>query len=242
MPRARISRVRLPLNTVEANLRRIRECIARAADAARRDPKEVTLIAVTKTHPAEAIEVAYEAGIRDFGENRVQEWEEKRPKVANLEATWHLIGHLQSNKVKRALDIFDCIDSVDSLELAQKLDKARAGKPKLPILLEVRTDLVSAKTGLHPDELQTIAESVLSLPNLELRGLMTIPPPFPSNDQAQPYFRYLREMRDALERRFQSNFPVLSMGMSNDFESAVAEGATEVRLGTALFGERPSAH
>jgi pyridoxal phosphate enzyme (YggS family) len=224
---------------VEANLRRIRECIARAAEAARRDPDEVTLIAVTKTHAADAIEMAYEAGIRHFGENRVQEWEEKRPHVANLEATWHLIGHLQSNKLKRALDIFDRIDSVDSLELAQKLDKARAGKAKLPILLEVRTDLVSAKTGLHPDDLQTVAESVLSLANLELRGLMTIPPPFPANDQARPYFRYLREMRDALERRFQSKFPVISMGMSNDFEAAVAEGATEVRLGTALFGERP---
>lgn len=233
--------MRVTLDTVEANLRRIRECIARAADAARRDPKEVTLIAVTKTHPAEAIEVAYEAGIRHFGENRVQEREEKRPKVANLEATWHLIGHLQSNKVKRALDVFDWIDSVDSLELAQKLDKARAGKPKVPILLEVRTDLVSAKTGLHPDELQAVAEGVLSLLNLELRGLMTIPPAFPANDQARPYFRHLREMRDALERRFQSRFPVLSMGMSNDFEAAIAEGATEVRLGTALFGERPRA-
>jgi PLP dependent protein len=226
---------------VEANLRRIRECIARAADAARRDPVEVTVIAVTKKQPAEAIEIAYEAGIRHFGENRVQEWEEKRPQVATLEATWHLIGHLQSNKLKRALDVFDCIDSVDSLELAQKLDRARAGGPKLPILLEVRTDLVSAKTGLHPDELQSVAESVLSLPNLELRGLMTIPPPFPSNDQARPYFRYLREMRNALERRFQFKFPMLSMGMSNDFEAAIAEGATEVRLGTALFGERPRA-
>ena len=242
MPHARISRVKVTLSTVAANLRRIRECIARAAEAARRDPNEVTLIAVTKTHPADAIEVAYEAGIRHFGENRVQEWEEKRPRVANLEATWHLIGHLQSNKLKRALEIFDSVDSVDSLELAQKLDKARAGKPKLPILLEVRTDLVSAKTGLYPDELQPVAESVLSLPNLELRGLMTIPPPFPANDQARPYFRYLREMRDALERRYQTKFPVLSMGMSNDFEAAVAEGATEVRLGTALFGERPSAH
>lgn len=231
----------ITLSTVKSNLHRIQECVARAATVSGRKPEDVTLIAATKTHPAEAIEIAYEAGIRHFGENRVQEWESKRARVAGLQATWHLIGHLQSNKAKRASEIFHRIDSVDSLSLAQKIDAAREAKAKMPILLEVRTDPVTTKSGIAAGDLEPIADAVLSLPNIELRGLMTIPPHFAATDSARPYFRLLRELHDALERRYQLKLPVLSMGMSNDFEVAVEEGATEIRLGTALFGERERA-
>lgn len=229
------------LNTVKANLRRVQECIARAAAKSGRSPADVTLVAVTKTHPADAITIAYEAGVRHFGENRVQEWESKREAVSELAATWHLVGHLQSNKAKRAAQIFSRIDSIDSLALAQKLDANRQGPGKLPVLLEVRTDPVTTKSGLAPEDVQPVAGEILSLQNLELLGLMTVPPQFAAPDSARPYFRLLRELRDALERRFELKFPVLSMGMSNDFETAIEEGATEIRLGTALFGERPRA-
>lgn len=235
---ANISSV-VALNTVRANLRRVQECIARAAAKSGRHPEEITLVAVTKTYPSDAITIAYEAGIRHFGENRVQEWESKRYAVSGLAATWHLVGHLQSNKAKRAAQVFSRIDSVDSLDLAQKLSAQRDGTGKLPILLEVRTDPVTTKSGLAPEEVQPVASEILSMQNLELLGLMTVPPQFPAPDSARPYFRLLRELRDALERRFELKFPVLSMGMSNDFETAIEEGATEIRLGRALFGERP---
>lgn len=228
----------ITFSTVKSNLRRIQECIARAASISGRRTEEITVVAVTKTHPAEAIAIAHEAGIRHFGENRVQEWELKRAQVANLEATWHLVGHLQSNKAKRAAEIFSCIDSVDSVALAKKLNALRDGAQKLPILLEVRTDQAAAKSGIAPGDLQSVADAVLSMTNLELRGLMTVPPLFAATDAARPYFQLLRDLRDAIERRYQLKLPVLSMGMSNDFETAIEEGATEVRLGTALFGER----
>ena len=231
----------IALSTVKSNLRRVQECIERAAAESGRPAEAVTLIAVTKTHPAEVIEIAYDAGIRHFGENRVREWEAKRERVANLDATWHLVGHLQRNKAKRAAEIFSCVDSVDSVSLAGKLDNARQALAKLPVLLEVRTDAAETKSGVAPDDVQSVADAVLSMKYLELRGLMTVPPQFAATDSARPYFRLLRDLRDALERRYQKRFPVLSMGMSNDFETAIEEGATEVRLGTALFGEREQA-
>ena len=237
-PRASISSV-VMISTVKANLRRVQECVGRAAAKSGRRTEDITLVAVTKTHPADAIRIAYEAGIRHFGENRVQEWDAKRDSVSGLAATWHLVGHLQSNKAKRAARIFSRIDSVDSLALAQKLDAQRQGTGKLPVLLEVRTDPVTTKSGLTPEEVPLVANEMLSMQNLELLGLMTVPPQFAASDSARPYFRLLRELRDALERRFELKFPVLSMGMSNDFETAIEEGATEIRLGTALFGERP---
>ena len=257
--------------SIAANLDHIRERIARAASRAGRKPEEVTLVAVSKTFPAEAIREAYAAGVRHFGENRVQEWESKQPHLAGLDATWHLVGHLQSNKAVRAARLFHSVDSVDSLALAQRLDRAmselslgfvpvvgaRHGVPvptegvrhssrtqsrdaaPLQILIEVRLDPAATKSGVPESDLPALAEAVLALPHLELRGLMGIPPFFDDPEQVRPYFRRLRDQRDALVTRLGRGLPVLSTGMSHDFEVAIEEGATQIRLGTALFGSRP---
>jgi PLP dependent protein len=229
---------------IAANLARIRERIAAAAECALngagRRAEEITLVAVSKTFPAEAIRAAYESGVRDFGENRVQEWEGKSAQLGDLQgATWHLIGHLQSNKVRRAARLFDRVDSVDSLSLAQKLDSAaREEGKRLPILLEVKLSGEESKSGIAEAELAATAEGVAALENLHWRGLMTIPPYYPDAEAVRPHFRRLRQLRDELARRTGRVLPVLSMGMSHDFEVAVEEGATEVRIGTAIFGER----
>jgi PLP dependent protein len=227
---------------IAENLARIRERVARAAGRAGRRVEDVTIVAVSKTFPFEAIRAAYEAGLRHFGENRVQEWESKRERVADLEATWHLIGHLQSNKARRAARLFDRVDSVDSLGLAQKLDAAAeggaAGGKRLGVLIEVRLGDETTKSGVAEADLMTLAESVGGLAHLELLGLMTIPPFLDDPERVRPYFSRLRELREDLVRRVGGALPVLSMGMSHDFEIAVEEGATEIRVGTALFGER----
>ncbi len=251
------------VDSISANLERVREQVARAATRAGRRPEEITLVAVSKTFPAEAIRAAYGAGLRHFGENRVQEWESKRPHLADLDATWHLVGHLQSNKARRAAQAFHLIDSVDSFALAEKLDRAvgessavkspsspRAGEGgarRLPVLLEVRLSEEGTKTGASEGELPRLAEGVIRLQNIELRGLMTIPPYLDDPDRVRPYFRRLRELRDSLRAQFltvshaeESLLPELSMGMSHDFEVAIEEGATQIRLGTALFGPRPA--
>lgn len=227
------------LAAIKTNLHRIRECIERAALRAGRQPQEVTLVAVSKTHSAEAIRAAYDLGVRHFGENRVQEWETKQPQLLDLDAKWHFVGHLQSNKLARAFQLFDSFDTVHSLGLAQKIDRAASKAGPVPILLEVRMDAAPAKTGLLPAEVPDIADAVVSMPHIELRGLMCVPPYFDDPDQARPYFRQIRVLRDTLVRRFERPFPTLSMGMSNDFEIAIEEGATEIRLGTAVFGARP---
>jgi PLP dependent protein len=224
---------------ISSNLHRVCECIAGAARRAGRNPDDVTLIAVTKTHSADAIRMAYDAGVRHFGENRVQEWETKQPVLGDLAATWHLIGHLQSNKIARAVGLFTQIDSVDTVALASKIERSAAGLRRVPILLEVRMDPAPAKTGIDPDELPAVADAILRMAGLELRGLMCVPPQFDAPDQTRPYFRRLRELRDALVRRHGIALPELSMGMSHDFEAAIEEGATQVRLGTAIFGHRP---
>lgn len=251
---------------VAGNLERIRERIARAAARAGRRPEDITLVAISKTFPAEAIREAYAAGLRHFGENRVQEWEGKQPHLRDLDATWHLVGHLQSNKARRAARLFHSVDSLDRLELAQKLDRAVAeaegltaegaedaekGKRRgrMSVLIEVRLASEETKAGVTEDELPQLAEAVLTLPNLDLRGLMCIPPFFEDVEKARPYFRRLRELRDDLRARLGAGraqqtppgsppLQELSMGMSHDFEVAVEEGATQVRLGTALFGAR----
>jgi PLP dependent protein len=225
------------------NLARIRERIAAAAHRAGRRPGEVTLIGVSKTHPAEAIRSAYDAGLRDFGENRVQEWEGKRSGLGGLQGTWHLIGHLQSNKAVRAAGLFDCVDSLDDFGLAQRLDRGRGeigGGAKLRVLIEVRVAEEDTKSGVSVDGLSVLAEKVTRLPAVHLSGLMCIPPFLEEAEQVRPYFRRLRELRDQLERQTGITLPVLSMGMSHDFEVAIEEGATEVRVGTALFGQRPT--
>jgi PLP dependent protein len=229
--------------TVAANLAQIRERIARAAQRAGRSAEEITIVAVTKTYPAETIMAAYQAGLRHFGENRVQEFESKTPALANLTATWHLIGHLQSNKAARAARLFNRIDSVDSLALAQRLDAAAAAEnKKLGVLIEVHLSDETTKSGVSEADLPALAESVSTFPNLQLRGLMTIPPFFDRPEEVRPFFRKLAELREKVSRRIAKPLPILSMGMSHDFEVAIEEGATEIRPGTALFGARPVAN
>jgi len=227
--------------SVRENLLRIQERIAKAAERAGRRTEEITLIGVSKTHPANAIREAYETGIRHFGENRVQEWEGKRAGTEGLAATWHLIGHLQSNKTARAARLFHNIDSVDDFATAQRLDRARAEAgitSKLRVLIEVRVAPEETKSGVEVNELSALAERVADLTRLELAGLMCIPPFLEKAEQVRPYFGRLRELRDELTAKLGIALPVLSMGMSHDFEVAIEEGATEVRVGTALFGTR----
>jgi pyridoxal phosphate enzyme (YggS family) len=237
---------------IATNLGRLREQIKRAAERAGRRAEDITIVAVSKTFPFEAIRTAYDAGLRHFGENRVQEWEKKQAHVADLRATWHLIGHLQGNKARRAANLFDRVDSVDSLALAQKLEAAFAAEPgakneesngiaprnRLQILIEVKSGDEATKSGVQESDLPSLAESVAGFAHLELLGLMTIPPFLDDSEQLRPYFSRLRELRDDLVRRLNLPLSVLSMGMSHDFEIAVEEGATEIRIGTALFGER----
>lgn len=227
--------------TIHENLQRVREQIASAANRARREPDEITLIGVSKTHPAEAIQEAFDAGLRHFGENRVQEWETKRGGIASLPATWHLIGHLQSNKAAKAAHLFHTIDSLDDLALAQRLHRACTETPTghpLRVLIEVHLGGEETKSGVAETGLAELAEKVIGFPHLELAGLMCIPPFLENPEQVRPYFSRLRELRDVLEGRLGKRLPVLSMGMSHDFEAAILEGATEVRVGTALFGAR----
>ncbi len=232
----------MPTSSLAANLDRIREQIARAAERAGRRADEITLVAVSKTFPADRIRAAFEAGLRHFGENRVQEFESKQPALAAFDATWHMIGHLQTNKSRRAAHLFDRVDSVDDLSLAQKLDSAGAIEGKrIPILIEVRLSDEAAKSGVAESDLPTLAEAIAPLAHLELLGLMTIPPYFDDPARVRPYFRKLRELRDTLSRAIARPLPILSMGMSHDFEIAIEEGATEIRIGTALFGERHAA-
>jgi pyridoxal phosphate enzyme (YggS family) len=227
--------------SIRENLLRVRERIFAAARQAGRRAEEITLIGVSKTHPAEAIGEAFKAGLRHFGENRVQEWEGKQGGLQDLNATWHLIGHLQSNKAARAAKLFHAIDSVDDFALAQRLDRARSeigAAGKLRVLIEVHIAKEEAKSGAEVEELQELAEKAAGLPMLELAGLMCIPPFAENVEEARPYFRRLRELRDNLAKQLGRALPVLSMGMSHDFEVAIEEGATEVRVGTALFGTR----
>jgi len=233
-----------PGHSVAENLAWIRERVEQAAVRAGRRADEITLVGVSKTLPAEKIREAYEAGVRHFGENRVQEWEKKREAVKDLAATWHLVGHLQSNKAKRAAQMFHCVDSVDDAPVAQKLDQAIRENvaehvaERIRVLIEVRVSEEAAKSGASESDVPALAESILALLNVDLAGLMCIPPLVGNAESARPYFRGLRELRDQLNAQLKINLPVLSMGMSHDFEVAIEEGATEVRLGTALFGSR----
>jgi len=226
--------------SIAQNLERVRERIARASGRAGRAPDEVTIVAVSKTFAPDMIRAAHDAGLRHFGENRVQEFEAKREQVKDfVDSIWHFIGHLQSNKVHRAVHLFDRIDSVDSIHLAEKLDSAAlAADKRMPFLIEVRLVRESTKTGATVEELPALVSAVKRLPCLELRGLMTIPPYFDDPEAARPHFRKLRELRDDARQQLGVSLPVLSMGMSHDFEVAIEEGATEIRIGTALFGER----
>jgi PLP dependent protein len=230
--------------TIASNLAALHDRIALAAQRAGRSPDDVALMAVTKTFPAASIIEAYEAGHRLFGENRVQEFAEKFGGLSELrDAEFHMIGHLQSNKAAKAAEIFHAIDSLDSAKLAQRLDAAaeKLGKT-LDVLIEINVGDEEAKSGVAPDltELESILLGAPDWKHLRIRGLMTVPPFTEDPEGARPYFRQLGELRDRLAAR---NFPavtleVLSMGMSHDFEVAIEEGSTCVRLGTAIFGTR----
>ncbi len=225
----------------EENIRHVRERIANACRRAGRRPEEVKLVAVSKTVPPELIRRAFEAGLRDFGENRVQEANAKRPALSDLTVTWHMVGHLQSNKAKLARELFHVVHSVDSLRLAQKLDQAAVcSDDKLPVLLQVNLGDELTKSGAREEEISQLAEQVGRLKTLELRGLMVLPPFFEHPEQARPFFRRLRELAKLLEALNLPNVSMqeLSMGMSHDFEIAIEEGSTAVRIGTAIFGLR----
>jgi pyridoxal phosphate enzyme (YggS family) len=230
---------------IEQNIARVRERIAQAAKKSGRSGDQIVLMAVSKTIPPERIRASYQAGVRLFGENRVQEFSDKSDFISDLHgAKWHLIGHLQSNKAAKAAELFDSIDSVDSLRLAERLNAAAEKlKKTLPVLIEVNVGGEESKSGVAPisNEMESILRTASQLSSLELRGLMTVPPFGDSPEESRPYFRMLRELRDEIARRKLPNVSMdeLSMGMSHDFEVAIEEGATCVRVGTAIFGARP---
>jgi pyridoxal phosphate enzyme (YggS family) len=228
--------------TIEDNIAAIRERVARAARRAGRDPEDIALMAVTKTQSAERIVEAYKAGHRLFGENRVREFAEKFGSLTQLrDAEFHMIGHLQSNKVTKAAEIFGAVDSLDSGKLAERLNAAaeKAGKT-LDVLIEINAGGEAAKSGVAPDsaELERILAGAPAWPHLRIRGLMTVPPFTDDPEGARPYFRQLRELRERLAELPFVSLEVLSMGMSHDFEVGIEEGSTCVRIGTAIFGER----
>ena len=230
--------------SVAENIAEVRGRIATAARRVNRDPDSIRLMVVTKTFPAAVIQQAYDAGARLFGENRVQEFSVKAAALRDLEGTkWHLIGHLQSNKAAKAAEVFHAVDSVDSLRLAEKLNNAALNLDKqLPILIEINVGGEEAKSGIDPNslELEELLKVAVRLDQLQFCGLMTIPPFTENLQEARPFFRRLRELRDWIAGRDLPgiNLDVLSMGMSHDFEVAIEEGSTCVRLGSAIFGER----
>jgi pyridoxal phosphate enzyme (YggS family) len=231
-----------PTEGLAARFADVQARINATAQRCGRDPREVTLIAISKTHPPSLIKDLVKLGAADLGENRVQEAEEKIPTVGRTNIRWHLVGHLQANKARRAVNLFDVIHSLDSVDLARRLDRlcAEEGKQSLSLLIQVDLGHEETKSGIDESELQQLAETLRGLERLELIGLMTLPPFFDDPEQARPYFRRLREMRDELARDglFGERSGELSMGMTNDFAVAIEEGATMVRVGTAIFGVR----
>ena len=226
------------MNSIAENLERVREQIAQAAARAGRVAEEIELVAITKTHPAEKVREAIEAGQTLFGESRVQEARAKIPELpSNLR--WHFVGHLQKNKIRHALPLFEMIHSIDSLGLAQEMNRIAEEDGMHPrVLLEVNVAGEGSKFGFSPDKLRDQMEELLALPRLSILGLMTIPPLAEEAEASRKYFVQLRELRDRLQTEFHVDLAQLSMGMTEDFVVAVEEGATLVRVGTAIFGER----
>ena len=220
------------------NLNSIRQRIAAACAQAGRDESSVTLLAVSKMHPPEAIRAAVDAGQIFFGENKIQEAKAKIP-LSPSRARWQFIGHLQSNKVRDAVELFEMIQGVDSLAIAREISKrAEQAAKTMPILLEVNVAGEASKFGYKPEQLLAELNELNALPRIEVHGLMAIPPFTPLAEKSRPYFQRLRQLKVQAEAVLGAPLPQLSMGMSGDFEVAIAEGATIVRVGTALFGER----
>jgi len=223
------------MSTIEKNIAKVAARIREAAQAVGRDPASVGLLAVSKTQPAAAIREAAEAGVRDFGENYLQEALDKQAELSELPLTWHFIGPIQSNKTKSIAEHFDWVHSVDRLKIAQRLsDQRPAELPPLNICLQVNVSGEASKSGCAPEELLQLAQAVAAMPQLRLRGLMCIPAPSEDPAEQRAAFARLRALRDELPLPLDT----LSMGMSQDLEAAIAEGATWVRIGTALFGAR----
>jgi pyridoxal phosphate enzyme (YggS family) len=229
--------------TIEASLERVRQQVCAACRRANRAEADVALMAVSKVHPVAALLEAYAAGQRLFGENRVQEFAEKSSSLGDLaDAEYHLIGPLQSNKSTRAAELFDSIDTVDSVKIAQRLDTAAAALGKqLPVFVEVKLSHEESKHGIAPEELPGLLAAIAGLRNITLAGLMTVPPWSEDPELARPYFRQLRQLRD-LQQGLYPSLTGLSIGMSNDFGVAIEEGSTCVRIGTAIFGRRKPQH
>ncbi len=224
--------------SIAANLECIRNEIADACARAHREPASVALMAVSKVHPVEAILEAQAAGQRLFGENRVQEWRAKRPQVAGATLQMHLIGPLQNNKTAKAAELFDAVDTLDSLKTAERLDRAAAELNKtMPVLIEVKLSPEETKHGIVPEEVARLLDELRPLEHLLVRGLMTVPPWSEDAETARSYFQQLRRLRDGLQRAHPT-LTELSMGMTNDFRVAIEEGSTTVRIGTAIFGKR----
>jgi pyridoxal phosphate enzyme (YggS family) len=226
------------INSIAKSLEDVREQIAQAATKVGRAVDDIELVAITKTHDAEKVRAAYEAGQSLFGESRVQEARAKIPELPS-NSRWHFVGHLQKNKIRHALPLFELIHSVDSIALAQDANRIAGEEGMHPrVLLEVNVAGEGSKFGFKPETLRAEMETLLALDRLSIEGLMTIPPLAPEAEASRKYFVKLRELRDALEKEFRAKLPHLSMGMTNDFMIAIEEGATLVRVGTAIFGER----
>ena len=230
------------VSDIATNLKQVRERIASAATRAGRDPNEIKVVAVTKTHSADVIRKALTDGLALFGENKVQEAESKIGEIGRDTAKWHLIGHLQSNKARKAVQLFDVIQSVDSLELAQRLDRIceEENRSELSVLVQVDLAGEATKSGIPEFELGELVEFLRGCERLKFDGLMVLPPFFDDPEATRPYFKRMKEIRDRLTAigAFSNGCGQLSMGMSHDFEVAIEEGATIVRVGTAIFGER----
>jgi pyridoxal phosphate enzyme (YggS family) len=226
------------MTSIAENLNRVCEQMAQAAAKAGRALEDIELVAITKTHPAERVREAFEAGQPLFGESRVQEARAKIPELPSS-IRWHFVGHLQKNKIRHALSLFELFHGIDDVDLAQQMDRVAAEEGMYPrVLLEVNVAGEGSKFGFQPNKLREQMEELLALPRVTIEGLMCIPPLAKEAEHSRKYFVHLRELRDALEKEFAVKLPQLSMGMTQDFVVAVEEGATLVRVGTAIFGER----
>ncbi|RKY83209.1 YggS family pyridoxal phosphate-dependent enzyme [candidate division KSB1 bacterium] len=223
---------------IENNIKELRKRVKESALRVNRNPDEINIVAVSKTFPVDYIKEAVRCGITDIGENRVQEAEKKIIELGNI-ARWHMVGHLQRNKVKKAVRLFDIIHSVDSLRLAEEIN-SRTEKIPFPILIEVNISGEESKFGIEPDKAIELAKSISKLKNLKVEGLMTVPPFGLPSEEIRPYFRNLRLLKEEIDRMgiFNEKLKYLSMGMTGDFEIAIEEGANIIRIGTAIFGER----
>ena len=227
------------MGVIEQNLERVHQKISEAAQKANRSPDGVQLIAISKTHPAESVRAAHQAGQTVFGESRVQEARVKIPELPSA-LRWHFVGHLQKNKIRQALPLFELFHSVDSLALAEDINRIAEETGTHPrVLLEINVSGEGSKFGFSPAKLREAMEPMLALSRVTIEGLMTIPPLGPEAEMSRPFFAELRNLRDHLEQEFSMRLADLSMGMTNDFPIAIEEGATMVRVGTAIFGERP---